>query len=209
MRMTIFKSAADGKWHQYACKKLDWFTLADTRELGNADFGTKYAPNPTPEDLCPVCFADYLKELNTRNPEFQECSGDPACCPENDGHGCCKPNPAPNTVDRIATDPGDVITHAPNSNTRAGVGMSPLTVSYAHGMVTIRGDDMYFAWIPHMYKGNRPGVGLQVRADIDEDSARQLCVKISKAVVEFCSDATSHRKSGEADGCERSAEVKS
>jgi hypothetical protein len=23
------------------------------------------------------------------------CSGDPACCPENAGYGCCKPNPSP------------------------------------------------------------------------------------------------------------------
>jgi hypothetical protein len=26
--------------------------------------------------------------------EFPECSGDPASCPENEGYGCCKPNPA-------------------------------------------------------------------------------------------------------------------
>lgn len=25
--------------------------------------------------------------------EYPECSGDPASCPENEGHGCCKPNP--------------------------------------------------------------------------------------------------------------------
>lgn len=24
---------------------------------------------------------------------WPECSGDPACCPENEGRGCCKPNP--------------------------------------------------------------------------------------------------------------------
>ncbi|QLQ28474.1 MAG: hypothetical protein HZT39_09605 [Pseudoxanthomonas sp.] len=26
--------------------------------------------------------------------EYPGCSGDPASCPENEGHGCCKPNPA-------------------------------------------------------------------------------------------------------------------
>lgn len=26
--------------------------------------------------------------------EYPECSGDPACCPENEGYGCCKPNAA-------------------------------------------------------------------------------------------------------------------
>ena len=25
--------------------------------------------------------------------DYPECSGDPASCPENEGHGCCKPNP--------------------------------------------------------------------------------------------------------------------
>lgn len=25
---------------------------------------------------------------------WRECSGDPASCPENEGYGCCKPNPA-------------------------------------------------------------------------------------------------------------------
>jgi hypothetical protein len=31
---------------------------------------------------------------NAEPPEWPECSGDPACCPENEGYGCCKPNPA-------------------------------------------------------------------------------------------------------------------
>ena len=26
-------------------------------------------------------------------PDFPECSGDPASCPENEGYGCCRPNP--------------------------------------------------------------------------------------------------------------------
>lgn len=30
---------------------------------------------------------------------FPECSGDPACCPENEGYGCCKPNPATDARD--------------------------------------------------------------------------------------------------------------
>lgn len=29
-----------------------------------------------------------------RDADYPECSGDPASCPENEGHGCCKPNPA-------------------------------------------------------------------------------------------------------------------
>ena len=30
----------------------------------------------------------------TTHPDWPECSGDPADCPENEGHGCCKPNPS-------------------------------------------------------------------------------------------------------------------
>lgn len=30
------------------------------------------------------------------NKEWPECSGDPASCPENEGYGCCKPNPEAN-----------------------------------------------------------------------------------------------------------------
>jgi hypothetical protein len=29
--------------------------------------------------------------------EYPECSGDPASCPENEGFGCCKPNPTART----------------------------------------------------------------------------------------------------------------
>jgi hypothetical protein len=29
----------------------------------------------------------------TAKTDYPECSGDPACCPENEGYGCCKPNP--------------------------------------------------------------------------------------------------------------------
>ena len=28
-----------------------------------------------------------------RPSDYPECSGDPASCPENEGYGCCKPNP--------------------------------------------------------------------------------------------------------------------
>lgn len=30
--------------------------------------------------------------------DYPECSGDPASCPENEGHGCCKPNPIKTTA---------------------------------------------------------------------------------------------------------------
>jgi hypothetical protein len=35
------------------------------------------------------------EDLTTARPEYPECSGDPASCPENEGYGCCKPNPRP------------------------------------------------------------------------------------------------------------------
>lgn len=43
--------------------------------------------------------ANFMVRSNYKNqtPETEDlppdCTGDPACCPENEGHGCCKPNP--------------------------------------------------------------------------------------------------------------------
>jgi hypothetical protein len=39
--------------------------------------------------------AEVKQDLTTARPEYPECSGDPASCPENEGYGCCKPNPRP------------------------------------------------------------------------------------------------------------------
>lgn len=30
-----------------------------------------------------------MAERKMKSPEYPECSGDPASCPENEGHGCC------------------------------------------------------------------------------------------------------------------------
>ncbi|MBN8740680.1 MAG: hypothetical protein BGP24_14880 [Lysobacterales bacterium 69-70] len=35
-----------------------------------------------------------IDEVARPQSAWPECSGDPACCPENEGYGCCKPNPA-------------------------------------------------------------------------------------------------------------------
>lgn len=35
--------------------------------------------------VCPHCI--------NKTADYPECSGDPADCPENEGYGCCKPNP--------------------------------------------------------------------------------------------------------------------
>lgn len=55
---------------------------------------------------------------------FPECSGDPACCPENEGYGCCRPNPPsaqpvsnadelPRSGDApVAVDRGALVRHA-------------------------------------------------------------------------------------------------
>lgn len=38
-----------------------------------------------------------LKTPTVNMPESRmECSGDPTSCPENEGYGCCQPNPKPN-----------------------------------------------------------------------------------------------------------------
>jgi hypothetical protein len=29
------------------------------------------------------------------HPEYPQCSGNPASCSENEGYGCCRPNPSP------------------------------------------------------------------------------------------------------------------
>jgi len=33
------------------------------------------------------------RALSAQQADFPECSGDPRSCPENEGYGCCKPNP--------------------------------------------------------------------------------------------------------------------
>lgn len=38
--------------------------------------------------------AEAMVVENHRRKNFPQCSGDPASCPENEGHGCCKPNPS-------------------------------------------------------------------------------------------------------------------
>lgn len=48
------------------------------------------------ERQCPACKAykgDNSEWITAKREEWPECSGDPACCPENAGYGCCKPNP--------------------------------------------------------------------------------------------------------------------
>jgi hypothetical protein len=47
----------------------------------NTDDDNNPTPDPHPVKLC-----------SKKN--WPGCSGDPACCPENEGYGCGKPNPA-------------------------------------------------------------------------------------------------------------------
>lgn len=42
---------------------------------------------------------------------FKECSTDPSSCPENEGHGCCKPNPVSAMTDDAIECLQDVISH--------------------------------------------------------------------------------------------------
>jgi hypothetical protein len=60
-----------------------------------------------------------------------------------------------------------------------------LRVTYVAGMVNIDSDDIAFGWIPHMYKGDRAGVGLQVNSHLDRKATEKMCVKIAEAVAEF------------------------
>lgn len=39
------------------------------------------------------CIRLGMESAPTPASDYPECSGDPASCPENEGHGCCKPNP--------------------------------------------------------------------------------------------------------------------
>jgi len=38
--------------------------------------------------------------------EYPECSGDPASCPENEGRGCCQPNPSRTSIQPRESDMG-------------------------------------------------------------------------------------------------------
>lgn len=47
-----------------------------------------------PERLACVLWKAMLAAAPSAPQGFPECSGNPASCPENEGYGCCKPNPS-------------------------------------------------------------------------------------------------------------------
>jgi len=72
--------------------------------------------------------------------------------------------------------------------------MKLLRVTYAAGMVNVDSDDIAFGWIPHMYQGDRAGIGLQVNAHLDRTATERMCIKIAEAVAEF------HTQNDQAEG---------
>ena len=74
--------------------------------------------------------------------------------------------------------------------------MKSLRVTYVAGMVNVDSDDISFGWIPHIYQGDRAGVGLQVNAHLNRAKVERMCVKIAEAVAEFHTQNTNNERRG-------------
>lgn len=78
--------------------------------------------------------------------------------------------------------------------------MNHLKVVYIDGMVNIDGEGLSYSYVKGMYSGGRPGVGLQINPDVNEEKAHILCEKIAEALVEYheptVADKTAQRLSG-------------
>lgn len=90
-----------GGW-QFAgwCWTHDHFTEGEGTPIGwlpmlaSAPAASGVHPDALPDGTLSKSTAKRVTELAASGGEYPECSGDPASCPENEGHGCCKPNPA-------------------------------------------------------------------------------------------------------------------
>ncbi len=52
-------------------------------------------------DYAQQCVESLLKDSQGEADEYPACSGDAGSCPENEGYGCCKPNPQPSPPDAV------------------------------------------------------------------------------------------------------------